>query len=523
MTAAPQTPPSLRPAATALACFWLFCVSLIQTFAQEAAAEAVPSVPQAPDIVLFLCDDLNSFYLGFADDPDVHTPHIDALAAEGTVFTRCYSASTVCMPARTSLITGLYPHSTGCWGNANELFVNPRLTSLFANLDRAGYATGVIGKTHWYAGNGFKNQFESKKAYMEGIGIHFYKDVATTFASRGGSGLYQDYLRKIGKFEAQSADLTERLRNNQYVARPSLLEPEQTGDWMMVDLATEYIGKAPKTQPFALMIGISNPHSPFDPPGKYASQYEPENLSLRPNVEVPFNKYGTEYNAETVKEARAAYLGKISFIDDLVGRTVDALKARGTWDRTLFVFTADHGLLVGEHRNISKGQFWEEVARVPLIIRAPGLGPSGTESSALCQLIDVYPTLVEAAGGEISPHVDGRSLLPQLHDPAAPGRDAVFTEISHGEDLNYLVRDERYKWFLMDGETHLYDLETDPFEQTNLIGTRQGKEIAPVLKDRLRRFLMTTQLDYSAGYTPAATREKERAEKEAAGSNEGVE
>ena len=183
-----------------------------------------------PDIVIVLCDDLNPFYMGFAGDPDALTPNLDALAAESAVFTRCYTASPVCMSSRTAIVTGLYPHNTGSWGNSNQLFVPPKITSLFSDFKSVGYYTAMIGKTHWFAGTGFKDQFDNLHGYFDAIGIDHIQEVATTFGSRSGKGPYQDFLREIGKFEAQSADLTGRLAENQYVARKSLLEPEESCD-----------------------------------------------------------------------------------------------------------------------------------------------------------------------------------------------------------------------------------------------------------------------------------------------------
>ncbi|MEM9018725.1 MAG: sulfatase-like hydrolase/transferase, partial [Verrucomicrobiota bacterium] len=463
------------------------------------------------DVVIVLCDDLNPFYTGFGGDPDSITSNLDALARESAVFTRCYATSVVCMSSRTSLVTGLFPHSTGCWGNASDLFVSPRFTTLFSDLKASGYTTAMIGKTHWYAGQGFRDQFPSLTDYMEGIGIDFFQDVATTFSSRGGKGIYQDFLRSIGKFEAQSKDLTERLSTNQYLVRPSLLEPEETCDWMMTDLALEYLESTSTSEPFALMIGYSNPHSPFDPAGKYATMYEPESISLRENVE-PFRKYGDEYDLAKVREARAAYLGKISFLDALLGRLVTGLQERGTWERTIFIFTADHGMAVGEHGNIAKGQFWEEVARVPMVMRVPGLTDEGLESDALVQLFDFYPTLIELAGGEVSPHVQARSFVPVLKNPEERIWDAVFSEIHHDNELAYLVRDHHYKWFVHRGEEALFDLKTDPFEQSNLIESSGHKEIAAQLRERLRIFLMEEQVNVSAGYIPSAERAKRASE-----------
>lgn len=460
-----------------------------------------------PDIVVVLCDDLNPFYTGFAGDPDAMTPNLDALAAESVVFTQCYTASPVCMSSRTAIVTGLYPHNTGAWGNANELFVPPKLTSLFSDLKATGYATSVIGKTHWFAGRGFRSQFDSLDDYYEGIGVDHIREVATTFSSRNGKGRYQDFLQEIGKFEAQSADLTERLATNQYVARKSLLKPDESCDWMMTDLALKYFSNAPTDEPFAMMVGFSNPHSPFDPAGKYADLYEPESLHLRANVS-PFKKYGTDYDLAEIRKARAAYLGKISFIDDLLGKLVTAIKERGNWDNTVLVFTADHGMAVGEHRNIAKGQFWEEVSRVPMVMRIPGITAEGMSSDALCQTIDLYPTLIELAGGVTAPHVLGRSLAPIIAGETDSVRDAVFSEIQHDGILDYMVRTDRYKWFTDKGREELYDLGDDPFEQTNLIDLEEHHKVSDQMRDRLRTFLMTEQVNHAAGYEPMAERVK---------------
>jgi len=466
-----------------------------------------------PDVVIILCDDFNPYYTGIAGDPDAQTPNIDALAEESAVFTNCYAASPVCMPSRTCLITGLYPHNTGCWGNASDLFVSPQLTSMFSDFKGAGYTTAMFGKTHWFSGPGFKEQFESKKDYFHGIGIDAFEEVTTTFGSRTGSGVYQDYLKEIGKFEAQAMDLTDRLRHDQYVARPSILEPEETTDWMVADFALEYIEQAPRDEPFAMMIGFSNPHTPMDPSGKYATMYDPEALTLRENVGT-FEKYGTDYTMAQIRRTRAAYLGKISFLDDLTARVIEGLKARGNWENTILVFTADHGLMIGEQSALSKGRFYEESAKLPMVMRIPGVTDEGMRTAALAQLIDLYPTLIDAVGGEVSPHVLGKSQMPVIRGEKPTVRDAAFTEIYNKDYLNYMVREERFKWFTERGDTYLFDLETDPFEQTNLADDPEHAEIAAAMKDRLRRFLMTEQVNYSAGYVLLANREKAAAAKE---------
>ena len=228
---------------------------------------------------------------------------------------------------------------------------------------------------------------------------------------------------------------------------------------------------------------------------------------MRPNVKS-FRKSGTDYSLAEIRKARAAYLGKISLLDELLGRIVDALKKRGTWDNTILCFTADHGLTVGEHNSIAKGHFWEEVSRIPMLMRIPGVTDGGQQTDALAQLIDLYPTLLNAVGGKVSPHVRGRSLLPALRKTSSrtPVRNAAFCEISHDRTLDYMAVTQRFKWFTHRGQEHLYDLQSDPCEQSNLIESGDHQQIATQLRDRLRKFLMTEQLNYSEGYRPLAER-----------------
>jgi arylsulfatase A-like enzyme len=467
-----------------------------------------------PDVVLIVCDDFNPFYTGFAGDPDVKTPNLDNLAKESAVFSQCYSMSAVCAPSRTSLITGRYPHNTGCWGNTANLFVPPSLTTLFSDFQKTGYRTAMIGKTHWVSGQGYRREFANLEDYYKGIGIDHYRDVSATFETIGANGRYEEYLRKIGKYDAQVKDLKARLKKNQYEAIPSLLEAKETGDWMITDLAAEFFRQTPTSQPYMMMLGFSNPHSPMDPSGDYAKMYDPATLRLRENVKA-FQRGDTTVDIDEIRKVRAAYLGKISFLDDLVGRLIKDLKERGTWDNTILVFTADHGLMVGEHGRISKGQFWEESIRVPMLVRIPGV-TRGTRTEALSQFQDIYPTLIEAVGGTPSPGLFARSQYPVLRGDKSSVRDAVFAEITDPRTgaLNYMVRKGKFKWFKNGEKEFLFDLEADPFEQTNLIQSPDFGETATSLRERLRVFLMTDQINYSAGYKTMEERMREKEPKD---------
>ncbi len=468
-----------------------------------------------PDVLVILCDDFNPFYAGFSGDPDVKTPNLDAIAKEGAVFDNCYCNSPVCMPSRTCLVSGTNCHNTGLWGNSKNFFLPPERTPLFKDFKKTGYTTAMIGKTHWYAGNAYQREFKNLGAYFKGMGIDYYQEVATTFGSRGGRGVYQNYLRKIGKYKEHSADMTRRLAEDQYYPEPSVLAPEEGCDWMMTDYALNYFKQAPKTLPFFLMVGISNPHTPMDPAGQYATMYEPEALKLRPNVSTPLEKYGKTYDEALIRKTRAAYLGKITLIDDLVGRMVQALKDRGTWDNTIVVLTADHGLQLGEHGSLTKGRFFEESARVPMIMRLPGVTDAGQRISAFAQMPDLYPTVLEAVGGKLSHMCLAKSQLPVLKQQKKSVRQDAFCEIADRRKFGYMVRHGAFKWFVQEGEEHLYNLEEDPYEMNNLIDRQEHQAEVARLQSRLREFLMTEQINYSAGYLPLTQRMRRKRAKEA--------
>jgi hypothetical protein len=143
------------------------------------AASTAPSPGRPLDILILLTDQWNPYNVGYERDPDVHTPHLDALAAQSVNFTRCYSNSPVCMPARTSLITGLFPHNTGLWGNATDFYLTPDTMPMFSDIRRAGYTTSQVGKFHWWAGNRYRRDFDSLESYFKGLGIDHADPIAT--------------------------------------------------------------------------------------------------------------------------------------------------------------------------------------------------------------------------------------------------------------------------------------------------------------------------------------------------------
>jgi arylsulfatase A-like enzyme len=195
-------------------------------------------------------------------------------------------------------------------------------------------------------------------------------------------------------------------------------------------------------------------------------------------------------------------------VDDCFARLIEALKARGTWDSAFIAITADHGEMMGAHGYLTKGRFYEESARVPLVLRWPGHIKTG-RSKAPVQMMDVYPTLVEAIGGELTPGRFAKSLLPIATGQKDRVRPIAISEIGDKAPLRIMARDERFKYWADEDREYLFDLENDAFEQTDLSTAPEHRETLHAMREKLLTHLRSTQTNLSAGYKPKVQRLRE--------------
>jgi len=469
---------------------------------------AAANTSSKPDILVLMTDQWNPRNLGYERDPDVHTPNLDALAAQSLNFARCYSNCPICMPARGCFVSGLFPHNTGLWGNTTEYYLAPGLATLFTELRGAGYGTAQIGKFHWLAGDGYKREFDSLSNYYKAVGLEHAEPIDPPFsASTSPKGVYQDYLRSLGLYEEFRADMMARLQANQYEPKSTSLPAERHNDWFTADRAIAYLNERPKDRPYFLVTSFPGPHVPLDAMRPYTDRYDPAHLTLPPNAKAG-SIGGYAFSMDDLRKMRANYLAKMTLIDDCVGRIVRTLQDRGTWDRTIVIFTADHGDMMGAQGRVSKTVFFEESARVPMLVRVPGSPSAGQRSEAPVQFSDVYATVAEAAGGKKNPRNFSRSMLSMARGSSEHSRETAFSEISHDSDLEFMVRDKRFKWFHQFRRSYLFDLQEDPYELNNLAESRDHRGVIVDCKDRLRDFLMTTQINYASGYQSLGARVK---------------
>ncbi|OYW29260.1 MAG: hypothetical protein B7Z47_05000, partial [Chthoniobacter sp. 12-60-6] len=253
-------------------------------------------------------------------------------------------------------------------------------------------------------------------------------------------------------------------------------------------------------------------------PGEYATMYEAGKLTLPPNVPETFRREMRTVGHPETREMLANYLGKISLADDCIGRVVEAFQKRGTWDHTLVCFTADHGEMMGAHGMLTKGRFYEESARVPLVVRWPGQVKAGHTKTPV-QMFDVYPTVVEAIGGTVSPRRQAVSLLPVATGKAKSVRKVAISEIGTRSPLNMMATDGRWKWWVEEKGEFLFDLDSDAYEMSNLAADPAHLTRLNQMRGGMLLHLRSTQTNLSEGYKSKVQRLRETEGQGSAGKN----
>jgi iduronate 2-sulfatase len=260
-------------------------------------------------------------------------------------------------------------------------------------------------------------------------------------------------------------------------------------------------------KPFFIACGIQKPHVPFLAPDKYFELYPLNEIKFTPDspnlwdslpksaISKRYEAFGFELGKENESLRRAymqAYHACVSFIDAQLKIVLDALKESGHWDDTVVIFTSDHGYHLGDHFLWGKVTLFDIGARVPFLIRAPGLTKAGTTSEAMVELIDIYPTVAELAGLTLPEHLQGVSVRPLLGHPERLGnRKYAYSVVSRGERLGYALRNQRWRYGKWPDGEELYNLTNDPQEKNNLAGK---PHVAERLKE-LRELLTEKQRD----------------------------
>ncbi len=435
--------------------------------------------------ILFLMDDQHRADSISAESKWVHTPNLDQLAIEGTRFTRAYSSTPSCIPARAGILTGQAPWSHGllCYmPMAKEYPVEMPRT--FTN---AGYRTHAVGKNH----------FASHK--------HGYQTVVLEEAWRFNSenGFKCDYRKWFEKnYPDKDPDATGLGYTDHRGGRPFLYDDDLHATNFTADRAADFLTEYQGPQPWFLKVSFKRPHPPFDPPRRFWEKYKNVNYPEPVVGDWAREQFGgIEFELETsphqprgkapadqIRAAKAAYYASIEHVDEQIGKVLRALKQRGEYENTLILFTSDHGEMMGDHYLWRKTYPYEASTRIPMIVRWPdSLAKTrntarGQVRSHLVELRDIFPTFLDAAGLDIPETVDGESMLNVIADPNAKWREVL--DLEHGtcywkENSWVALTDAKYKYvyFTISGRQQLFDLANDPDELYDLAKNPEHRQL----------------------------------------------
>lgn len=467
---------------------------------------------ESPNVLILMVDQQRYDACGCYGSQICRTPCLDQLAEDGMRFTRSYTSLPLCSPTRTTFWTGL-------WSNHNDILINthwknppsqamgrlndeiPILPEIF---HAAGYSTAHFGK--WHVG---------PDAEMARRG---FDHVVTV-------GDFRERMRNSG-VSPEVSDLITRsyiIKNYPFAGITSAEDEEFLEVWLCRRAEEWLRTNAKGDQPFFCCVSTPGPHPGYVVPAGSAALYNPSEMLLwpsheddltgKPHVHRWFRDVVTESGTLSPDEWRnciARYYAFVSLIDAEFGRLIDLLEELGVSENTIVMFVSDHGDLVGSHRMWDKGPMvYEDQIHIPLVVRWPGVTAAGSTCDDMVSLIDMMPTLVEAAGLSLPQPVDGRTLVPFLRgERAEDWPDDVYVQYN-GEGVSLYsiraVRSRRYKYvYYPFDKDELYDEEADPWEMHNLVDEPSAAPVLAEMKERMVRWMKQVgdvMLEWNIGVT----------------------
>ncbi len=424
---------------------------------------------QKPHIIFIMTDQHRSDALGCMGSNSVISPNIDKIAEDGVTFVNGYSAVPSCTPARAGLLTGMSPWHHGMLGYGRVArkykYEMPQM------LREAGYYTFGIGKMHWYP----------QKS------LHGFHGTLTDESGRVEQDGYLSDYRDWFKLQApgQNPDKTG-IGWNEHRAGVYQLDEKLHPTYWTGRTAVELIKNYHQDKPLFLKVSFARPHSPYDPPQRFLDIYRDRKIpepfmgewchyldGEEGGESAPFGDFGTEHAVKS----RRHYYANITFIDEMVGEIIQALKEKGMYKNSIICFTSDHGDMLGDHHHWRKTYAYEGSANIPFLMKWPeqfkGKLERGSKLENTTELRDFLPTFLDAAGVEIPEEMDGLSLLKLIENPESAWRPYI--DIEHAtcytqENYWCALTDGTWKyiWFFRTGEEQLFNVKNDPGEITEL-------------------------------------------------------
>ncbi|HMO50828.1 MAG TPA: sulfatase-like hydrolase/transferase [Kiritimatiellia bacterium] len=467
---------------------------------------------QRPFNILWITSDQQHWNTLGSLNPAIKTPNLDRLAAEGTLFTRAYCPNPTCSPTRASMITGLLPSQHGCWALGTKLPEDQ--PTLGEYLQRAGYFTGLVGKAHFQP-LASTPEYPSMEAYPLLQDLEFWRNFHGPFYGFQHVELTRNHADEAHVGQHYALWMEEKGCHNwrDYFRPPTGNNDRQLHTWeipeefhyntWIAERTNALLSECKEQQkPFFLWASFFDPHPDYLVPRPWDTMYDPAiidvpsmvpgehdanppHFKMTQEAAPDFSGYAEpdgagchglhshlQDRAPLAKDV-AIYYGMVSCMDKYIGRIVDHLDALGLAENTLVVFTSDHGHVFGQHGLIRKGPFhYEDLLRVPMIVRQPGTVPAGVVSSSLQSLVDYAPTMLDLAGLPVPRTMSGVSQAEAWRGAAEARRDHVLVEHRHQPTTMFLktLVEERYKITVYYGRDYgeLFDLREDPGEVRNL-------------------------------------------------------
>jgi len=433
-----------------------------------------------------LSDQLRADCVGCYGNPIIQTPHIDDLAKQGVRFSQAFCQHPQCVPSRASILSGRYPHINGAI--SNHTAIGEHETTMGEYFRDAGYRSIAVGKLHMY-------DDKKEAGFTDTMLCEGQQSDATDPEC-----LHEDYknwLKKNGYWsDAQKAYAihgTDEYWDN-FQANVNPMPAEAYIDSWVGDRAVDYIQNQSQDEPFFMFVGFPNPHVPFDAPEPYASMYKPEDVPLPPTFNLDlsdkpphhlaYKQKGRKVNYENLDEDRlrkviALYYASITLVDDQVGKAVSALKKHNFWDNTLVIFLSDHGELLGYYGMLIKSVdeypiLCDVGLHVPLIMRSPQ-GSQNRVLDNLIELVDLCPTVLDRAGLDIAPEIQGHSQCQALSGGAPYTREYIFAESGSVKT----IRSQTHKLVYYPDQSYgeIYNLKQDPHETQNLYNNPNHRDL----------------------------------------------
>ncbi len=439
----------------------LASLMLIPGLPADANTAAASGPTGVKNILLIMSDDLKASVLGAYGNTLCQTPNLDRLAATGMVFDRAYCQGLACAPSRPSMLRSIYPRT--------------RLTAptIGEHLQKHGWHTARVGKIfHMGVPDDPKNGTSGADVPECWTEFHNTKS-EETFTP----GLYRLMISGIATREMQGRQGAGTPLRPFVSVEADVEDGSDQADYKVAEKALELLRERKgEDKPFFLGVGFFRPHYPMVAPRKFFDLYPLEDIEIPPQVagdlddipEAGRSRIRPEMNASEEQRKRMwqAYYASVTFMDEQVGRVLDELDRLGLSESTAVIFTTDHGYHLGEHGFWQKMNLHEEVARVPLIVRAPGKKAGRTGS--LVELVDFYPTCTDLLGLPVPPELQGRSLVPILDDAKASVRDTALSVYTGRPAGGIRAADWHYMNYGNQAE-ELYDMVKDPHQYTNVV------------------------------------------------------